>query len=315
MATAWSSSLRATPLTVRLWAASTRSPSTALAVGRPPAPRPSSISWPTASPSTKTALNESRTAASGWSWGTMAGWTRTPSDAVGAGLDHCQQLDGEAEPLGRLDVLAGEGRDALPVDVAGHDLGPEGDVGQDGGLGGGVEALDVGRRVPLGVAEALRLGQGVLVAGPRRGHPGQDVVGRAVDDAHHAVDPLAGQRLPQRPDERDPAGHRGLEQQVDPGRAGCVPQLAPWLASSSLLAVTTGLPLRRACSTRSRVGEMPPMTSTTTSIVGSVTILTGVGGEERLDTGHVALFGGRTDGHLGQLELDARCARRSAWRP
>ena len=45
----------------------------------------------------------------------------------------------------------------------------------------------------------------------------------------------------------------------------------PWLASSSLLAETTGFPLRKARSTRSRVGEMPPMTSTTTSIEGSST--------------------------------------------
>ncbi len=49
----------------------------------------------------------------------------------------------------------------------------------------------------------------------------------------------------------------------------------PWLASSSLLALTTGLPLRKACSRRSRAGEIPPMTSTTTSIEGSVTMLTG----------------------------------------
>ena len=46
-------------------AASIRSPSTALAVGPPPAPRPSSISCPTASPSMNTALYEPRTDASG----------------------------------------------------------------------------------------------------------------------------------------------------------------------------------------------------------------------------------------------------------
>ena len=45
--------------------------------------------------------------------------------------------------------------DALAVDVAGDDVGVEGDAGEDRGLGGGVEALDVGGRVALGVAEAL----------------------------------------------------------------------------------------------------------------------------------------------------------------
>ena len=71
--------------------------------------------------------------------------------------------------------------------------------------------------------------------------------------------------------------------------------------------VTTGLPLRSASSTRSRAGDMPPMTSTTTSMEGSSTTPTGVGGEQRLDAGDVAFLGGRTHGHLGQLELQA-CA-------
>ena len=43
---------------------------------------------------------------------------------------------------------------------------------------------------------------------------------------------------------------------------------APQLASSSLLAVTTGLPDFRASRIRVRAGSMPPMTSTTTSTVG-----------------------------------------------
>ena len=55
----------------------------------------------------------------------------------------------------------------FPVDVARHDLGAEGDVRQDGGLGGGVVALDIGRRVALREAQALRLGQRILVARSR----------------------------------------------------------------------------------------------------------------------------------------------------
>jgi hypothetical protein len=55
-----------------------------------------------------------------------------------------------------------DGRDALAVDVAGHHPAAEGDGGDDGGLGGGVEALDVGGGVALGVAQALRLAQRVV---------------------------------------------------------------------------------------------------------------------------------------------------------
>ena len=57
------------------------------------------------------------------------------------------------------------------------------------------------------------------------GHPGEDVVGRAVDDAHHPADALAGERLAQRPDERDAAGDRRLEEQVDAGAVGRLEQL------------------------------------------------------------------------------------------
>ena len=65
--------------TERFTAASTKSPSTALAVGRPPAPRPYSMISPAAPPSTNTALKLPRTEARGWRTGSMAGWTRTAS--------------------------------------------------------------------------------------------------------------------------------------------------------------------------------------------------------------------------------------------
>ena len=48
-------------------------------------------------------------------------------------------------------------------------------------------------------------------------------------------------------------------------------QLDATLASSSLLAVTTGLPARSALVISSRAGSIPPMTSTTRSTSGSAT--------------------------------------------
>ena len=55
---------------------------------------------------------------------------------------------------------------------------------------------------------------------------------------------------------------------------------APQLASSSLLAVTTGLPDLRASRIRVRAGSMPPMTSTTTSTLGIGDHRVGVGGQD-----------------------------------
>ena len=118
-----------------------------------------------------------------------------------------QELDHVSEAAGEGDVLCADPADALAVDVPRHDLHPERDAGDDGGLGSGVESLDVRRRVPLGEAEALGLGQGVGVGRAFLGHPGEDVVGRAVEDAHEPHDALAREALPERTDQRDPATH------------------------------------------------------------------------------------------------------------
>ena len=126
--------------------------------------------------------------------------------------------------------------DALVVHVAGHHRRAEGDAGDDGGLGPGVVALDVGGGVALGVAQRLGLGQGLGVGGAGLGHAGEDVVGGAVDDAHHPGDALAHQRLAQRPDDRDAAGHGRLEQQVDPGGLGGLEQLGAVVGQQLLVA-------------------------------------------------------------------------------
>ena len=78
---------------------------------------------------------------------------RGDGPAVGGALADGEQLDGAAHALGGGDVGGGDLGDALAVHVVEAHAGVEGDPGEDGGLGGGVEALDVGGRVGLGVAE------------------------------------------------------------------------------------------------------------------------------------------------------------------
>ena len=152
---------------------------------------------------------------------------------------------------------ARHGGDALPVDVGRGDRVWNAIDGQDRRLRGGVVAVDVGGGVGLGVAERGGLGQRLGEAGAGLGHAGEDVVGRAVDDAHDPADAVAGQRLPQRAHQRDRAGHRGLVVEVDARPAAAACSSAPSSASSALLAVTTGLPAANAARMQ-RAGRLDP---------------------------------------------------------
>ena len=87
----------------------------------------------------------------------------------------------------------------------------EGDLGQDGQLVGGVGAVHVERRIGLGVAALLGLGQGLGVAAAVLGHAGEDEVAGAVEDALQRRDLVGGQALGQGGDDRHAAGDAGLE--------------------------------------------------------------------------------------------------------
>ena len=66
-------------------------------------------------------------------------------------------------------------------------------------------------------------------------HPVEDEVGRAVDDAQHARDPVAGQRLAQRAEDRDRPGDGGLVVEVAPGLLGGVEERRPVLGEQRLV--------------------------------------------------------------------------------
>ena len=130
-------------------------------------------------------------------------------------LGNCEELHDVAEVARRRDVVGRDAGDALAVHVGGDDARAERDGGDDRSLGRGVEALDVGSGIRLGEPERLRVGERVVERLAAVGHAGEDVVGRAVHDAHDPPDAVAGERLAQRPHERDAAADRRLEQEVD----------------------------------------------------------------------------------------------------
>ena len=123
-----------------------------------------------------------------------------------------QQLDGVAQLAGEADVdLRGARRcrgGRWPSSGTGD---AEGDLGQDGQLVGGVGAVHVERRVGLGVAAPLGLGERLGVAAALLAHAGEDEVAGAVEDALERQDLVGRQALGQGGDDRDAAADAGLE--------------------------------------------------------------------------------------------------------
>ena len=140
-----------------------------------------------------------------------------------ATLSDSEELDGVADASGLLHVFLGDARDALDGDVVNADARVEGQGRQDGALGGGVEALDVRGGVGLGETKVLRLLESILVAQPLGAHRVQDEVGRAVHDAHHGRDAVAGEGLAQAVNDGDGARDGRLVVEVGTvGRGGLV---------------------------------------------------------------------------------------------
>ena len=121
-----------------------------------------------------------------------------------------QQLDGVAELAGLSDILGTDGANALLIHVVGGDAGAKADGGEDGRLAGGIETVDVGGRVGLGIALGLSIGKNVGVVGALGVHARQDVVGGAVEDTGDGQDLVAHQVMLERADDGDTAAAAGL---------------------------------------------------------------------------------------------------------
>ena len=81
----------------------------------------------------------------------------------------------------------------------------------------------------FGVAVRLRLGQNVGKVGVFGGHFGQDVVRRAVDDAHDRGELVGGQGLLERLDDGDAAADTAFEVEVQVAVLGLVQQVVAGL--------------------------------------------------------------------------------------
>ena len=124
--------------------------------------------------------------------------------------DGVPQLAGVAE-VGRL-----EAGDPLAVHLVRVDPGVERQRREDRQLVGRVDPLHVVGGIGLGVAEILGLSERRPEVEPGRAHPGDDVVGRAVDDRGDPADVVRQQVQLERPDDRDAAADARLVGDVEP---------------------------------------------------------------------------------------------------
>ena len=196
-------------------AIATRSETTATAVGSPPAPNPENAVSPPELPvddhDVPAALDPPQRRRRRDQGGPHR---RVQAARVGKQLGPRHLPDDASQPAGVGDVDGGDRGDRLHRDVVDAHDAAESDAGEDRQLGPGVVAVDVVGRVRLGVSEPLRFRQRVPEGQARALHSGQDVVAGAVQDALNPPQAVPRHALPEPPENRDPARHGGLEQQV-----------------------------------------------------------------------------------------------------
>ena len=132
--------------------------------------------------------------------------------AVGLPRD-AEQFDAVAEFGRERDVERGDPPNALDMHRVERNRPPERQRRQDRQFVRRIDAVDVERRIGLGIAELLRIGEHLGKFATALAHLRQDVVAGAVQDAGDPQDAVAGEPLTQRLDHRDAARHRGFERQ------------------------------------------------------------------------------------------------------
>ena len=130
-----------------------------------------------------------------------------------------------------------------------------------------IDAVDVERRVGLGIAQRLRLGEHLGEVAALRLHLGEDEIARAVEDAVDARHRIRRRALAQPLDHRDAARDRRLELQRHARRLGRARQLQPVVRQHRLVGGDEALARRRAPRAPAPAPgpSDPPTSSTTTS--------------------------------------------------
>ncbi len=134
------------------------------------------------------------------------------------------------------------------------------------------------------------------------------------DDPHHPVDPVAGQRLAQRPHQRDATGDGRLEQEVDARALGRLEELLAEVGEQLLVRGDDGLAGLQRLDDQLAGGLDPADHLDDDVDVGVADDRVRVVGEDARRQGDVALSREVPDRDLPDLRAGRRCAPRSSHR-
>ena len=136
-------------------------------------------------------------------------------DLISGKLRRTDQLNRSFELGCIAEVRAVNLRNALGVDILEIHLFARHERGEDGNLPAGVMTLDIRLRIPLRIAEALRIRKHIAELCALAVHARQDVIGRAVQNTGNLRNYLALISGSERANHRDAAADRSLEEEVD----------------------------------------------------------------------------------------------------
>ena len=156
-------------------------------------------------------------------------------DALGRLAGDAEQLDAVAHLARLLDVGGGNVANALHVHIVGGHAGVEGDGGEDGHLARGIETVDVGRGIGLGVAQALGVGEHIVEVEPLGSHAREDVVGGAVQDTRDGEHAVCHERVLERVHDGDATARGRFAANLHAGLCGKASQVVDAAAQKRLV--------------------------------------------------------------------------------
>lgn len=152
------------------------------------------------------------------------GGTDGGEEALGGGFSGADEADGAADLGGVAEVDRGNGADAGSGDVSGGQLDAEGEGGEEGEFGAGIEAVDVGGGVGFGVAEALGFGENGVEFAVILLDFAEDVVTGSVENAVEGFEAVGGDTFAKDAMDGNAAADAGFHGEEDALGGGLAPE-------------------------------------------------------------------------------------------